>query len=184
MRITLTVVALAMVLSLSACGRSKSRDEIDPVSNQYDKAEMDKAIAQAGFYLILAEAQGAEGLPKPSPDQQIARYDQKYLREAESQSPRYLLLRKRPDIALKLARPPESAKDSRGFTVLTMELTRDAATNLEQFTRGNLGRKVAFVIEGEVVTIHKVRSVITGNQFQLSRCTDNACEYIRARLTR
>lgn len=138
---------------------------------------------QTGFYVILADAQGVEGLPKPAPDQQIARYDQKYLREAGQEPTRYLLLRKKPDVALKLARPPESGEDSRGFTTLSIELTKEAAMDLERVSRDNLGKKVAFVIEGEPVTIHKIRSVITGGQFQLSRCTDNACEYIRSRLT-
>jgi len=41
---------------------------------------------------------------------------------------------------------------------------------------------VAFVINGEVVSTHTIRSVITRGEFKLSRCGDNACEFIYARL--
>jgi hypothetical protein len=41
---------------------------------------------------------------------------------------------------------------------------------------------VVFVLDDEPVTLHKIRSVITGGQFRISRCTDTACQYIYGRL--
>ena len=65
---------------------------------------------------------------------------------------------------------------------MRLELSLDAAGKLEKLTREHLGGRVAFVIDGEPVTLHKIRSVITGGQFRLSRCTDTACRYIYGRL--
>ncbi len=138
---------------------------------------------QAGFYLISAEAESAAGLPAAKGDQRIVRYDYRHLREAERGQPLYLLLPRVADVPLVLAKAPElQMKGENGFPELRLELTVDAAKRLETLTREHLGGKVAFMVDGEPVTLHKVRSVITGGRFRLSRCTDTACQYIYGRL--
>jgi preprotein translocase subunit SecD len=138
---------------------------------------------QAGFYLVAAEAASAEALPTPTAEQQIVRYDEEFLRHSERKPPRYFLLPRRPDVVLKLAKPPAIEKSPNGFAGLRLELTKEAAGDLERVSREHLGQLVSLVVDGEVLTVHKIRTVITGGQFRLSRCTDNACEYILGRLT-
>jgi preprotein translocase subunit SecD len=138
---------------------------------------------QVGFYLIAAEADSAVALPAPSTEQRIVCYDYKFLRDTERGKPRYLLLLKAADVPLILAKTPElQKKGENGFPELRLELTPEASSKLEKLTREHLGGKVAFVIDGEPVTLHKIRSVITGGQFRLSRCTDTACQFIYGRL--
>ncbi len=48
----------------------------------------------AGFYLVVAEADNAKQLPSPTSDQQVVRYDYKFLRQSEREATRYLLLPK------------------------------------------------------------------------------------------
>jgi hypothetical protein len=156
-------------------------EEFDPVLYQQMVNEYDKR--QAGFYLVAAEADSAAVLPDASPGQRIVRYDYRFLRDTERGVPRYLLLSMTADVPLILASTPElKEKGDNGFPELRLELTPDAAGKLEKLTREHLGGQVAFVIDGEPVTIHKIRSVITGGQFRLSRCTDTACQYIYGRL--
>ena len=138
---------------------------------------------QVGFYLVAAEADSAAELPAPSTAQRLVRYDYKFLRDTERGKPLYLLLPKNADVSLMLSKTPElKEKGENGFPELRLELTPEAANKLEKLTREHLGGKVAFVIDDEPVTIHKIRSVITGGQFRLSRCTDTACQYIYGRL--
>jgi hypothetical protein len=40
------------------------------------------------------------------------------------------------------------------------------------------------VVDGQIVTLHKIRSVVTDGKLQITRCTDDACQVIRAKLTR
>jgi preprotein translocase subunit SecD len=137
----------------------------------------------AGFYLVAAEAESAAALPAAGGEQRIVRYDYKYLRDAERGRPLYLLLPKSADVPLVLARAPElQERGANGFPELRLELTPEAASKLEKLTREHLGARVAFMIDGEPVTLHKIRSAITGGQFRLSRCTDTACQYIYGRL--
>ena len=138
---------------------------------------------QVGFYLVVAEADSATTLPIAKTDQQIIRYDYKFLRNTEHEKPRYFLLSKIADVPLILNKIPElQEKGENGFPELRLELTPESARNLEKLTRDHLGGKVVFMIDGEPVTLHKIRSVITGGQFRLSRCTDTACQYIYGRL--
>ena len=138
---------------------------------------------QVGFYLVIAEADSATALPIARTDQQIIRYDYKFLRNTEHEKPRYFLLSRIVDVPLILNKTPElQEKGENGFPELRLELASEAASNLEKLTHDHLGGKVVFMIDGEPVTIHKIRSAITGGQFRLSRCTDTACHYIYGRL--
>jgi len=138
---------------------------------------------QVGFYLVIAEADSASALPIARTDQQIIRYDYKFLRNTEHEKPLYFLLSKIADVPLILNKIPElQEKGENGFPELRLELTPESARNLEKLTRDHIGGKVVFIIDGEPVTIHKIRSVITDGQFRLSRCTDSACQYIYGRL--
>jgi hypothetical protein len=137
-----------------------------------------------GFYLVLADGPTAQALPAPTADQQVVRYDYKYLQETERGAVRYLLLPRRASVPLDLAAAPAlQEKGANGFPEIRLELTRESARALESLTREHLGQQVAFVIEGEPVTLHRIRSVITGGQFRLSRCTDHACQYLYGQLT-
>ena len=161
-------------------------EEYDPAlyrqlarGDRYEEADK----RQTGFYLVAAEEESAAALPTASTEQRVVRYDCKFLRDAGRGEPRYLLLPKTADVPLMLARTPElQKKGENGFPELRLELTPEASSRLEKLTREHLGGKVAFVIDGEPVTLHKIRSVITGGQFRLSRCTDTACQYIYGRL--
>jgi hypothetical protein len=138
---------------------------------------------QTGFYLIAAEAATPDALPAPNDEQQVVRYDYKFLRNTDSTQPRYLLLPGKPDVPLVLAKAPElNQKGENGFPEVRLELTPEAARDLEKLTRDHLGYHVLFMLDDEPVTIHKIRSVISDGQFRLSRCTDTACEYIYGRL--
>jgi preprotein translocase subunit SecD len=138
---------------------------------------------QAGFYLIAAEATTPAALPTPDSEQQVVRYDYKFLRNADSTKPRYMLLPRKPDVPLVLAKAPKlNQKGENGFPEIRLELSPEAARSLEKLTREHIGRQVSFMLDGEPVTIHKIRSVISDGQFRLSRCTDTACQYIYGRL--
>lgn len=142
----------------------------------------EESAAGTGLFLILADAESPGDLPEPSSEEQVLPYDYKFLRDEEPRPPRYLLLPRRPNVPFLLAKRPEAVVGERGFTELLIQLTEEAAAEMERFTGENIGRSAAFLIDGEVITAHKIRAVIKDGRLQLSRCNDNACEYILARL--
>lgn len=79
---------------------------------------------------------------------------------------------------LKLQSAVPSKKDTDGRMALDVQFKPGTSLRLEVLTRKNLGRQVAVVFDGQVLTTHKIRSVIKNGKFMISRCTDNACEII------
>ena len=73
-------------------------------------------------------------------------------------------------------------QDGSGKTILSVTLKKEYMKPLEELTRAQLNGKVAILIGGEIITIHKIRGVIAEGQFQVTRCTDNACEILKAKL--
>lgn len=65
-----------------------------------------------------------------------------------------------------------------GRISLDVKFDKQSAKRLEQISRRHLGRQVAIVFDGRITTMHKIRSIISGGQLQISRCTDNGCETI------
>ena len=145
--------------------------------------EQSEGSGQTGFYLITAESETAASLPQPSGSQQVMLYTGKYLEGSASEQPLYLLLPSKPDVPLELSKAPTLIPEGgNGFPELQLALTTSSARKLEALTRHHMGQRVAFVIDGEPVSIRKIRGVITDGQFRLSRCTDSACQYIYSRL--
>ncbi len=154
---------------------------VQSVQSQPTDRHIDKY--QTGFYLVAAEADSLTALPTANANQRVVCYDYRFLQTSERGKPLFLLLSKTVDVPLILAKEPElQKKGGHGFPELHLELNPESADKLETLTRDHLGGKVVFAIDGEPVTIHKIRSVITGGQFQISRCTDTACQYIYGRL--
>ena len=77
---------------------------------------------------------------------------------------------------------PDAERDSTGRTLLSVTLARDQVQPLERFTTTHLGGKVAILLGGEVITVHKVRSIIHEGKLQITRCTDDGCSVLLSRL--
>jgi hypothetical protein len=134
-----------------------------------------------GMYAVLHDAPTAEEARFDAESHRVVRYDQR-LASGELEAPQYLALRTSSFVPLILEVPPDVHEQSDGRTYLTVSLAQSYVKTLADFTRDNLGGRVAIVVDGDVLTMHKVRSVIDGGKMQITRCTDNACELIRSKL--
>ena len=56
-----------------------------------------------------------------------------------------------------------------------LTLTDSAKDRLANFTGDHINDWVALVIDGNAVTMHKIRERIEDGRLQITRCTDNAC---------
>ncbi len=101
-----------------------------------------------------------------------------YLKKGENEPPRYLVLHAVPDVLLDLAGEPTAVKEGDDVVRVLFTLKPKAAEALERVTRDQVGKQVAIVIEGEVVTAHKVRTAIKGGRVQVSSCTPGGGQYI------
>ena len=85
-------------------------------------------------------------------------------------------------VPLELEEPPKTEQQTDNKKKLLLSLTKEASEKLRTFTTENLMRKVALVVGSEALTVHKIKTAITGGQLQITRCTDNACETLYVKL--
>ena len=110
-------------------------------------------------------------------------YDRRTYGSAPPNEPlTYVAIDPKEYIPLIIEGTPQMKSDGEGKSVLTVSLARKNAEQAQAFTRAHLGGRIAMVVDGEIVTLHKIRSVIQGGKMQITRCTDNACEVIRSKL--
>ena len=106
----------------------------------------------------------------------------RYVKNAANEPPRFLVVRSAPEVALDLTSEPTAVKEGGEVVRILLKLRPKAAAALERLTRDHLGRQVAIVLGGEVVTAHKVRTVIKGGDVQITSCAPGAAGYLLKQL--
>src|SRR5436190_934347 len=106
----------------------------------------------------------------------------KYLKKDDKEPPRFLVVRPTPDVLLDLAGEPKAVKDGADSVRILLKLQPKAAQALEDLTRARLDKQVTIVLGGEVVTMHKIRSVIKGGDVQITSCAPGGAEYLLEQL--
>jgi hypothetical protein len=85
-------------------------------------------------------------------------------------------------VPLELEKLPTTEQQTELKKLLSISLTPAAAEKMKTFTAQRVMKEVAVVIDGKAVTMHKVREAITGSDMQITRCDDNACDYLYVKL--
>jgi preprotein translocase subunit SecD len=85
-------------------------------------------------------------------------------------------------VPLELEKMPTTEQQNDLYKKLMLSLTKMASEKLQMFTTTHVMSRVVLVVDGEALTIHKIRGPITGGQLQITRCTDNACERLFVKL--
>jgi preprotein translocase subunit SecD len=137
-----------------------------------------------GVYAVLREGLTREEVRMDKVPHRILVYDRKYSDADKDKPPKYVALDTSFFVPLILAGPPDTQKDDRGWTLLSVTLAREHANTLEKFTRAHLDGTVAIVLDGEIITMHKVRTVIRDGKAQITRCGDDACKTLLLKLTK
>ena len=134
-----------------------------------------------GAYAIQSETPLPSD-PCGSPLQNTRVYDPKRADPTSDGERRYVTVDTTSFVPLVLAAPPESREQPDGRRMLEVALAQENVKKLEDFTREHLGGRIAVVLDDEIVSVHKIRTVIEGGRFQITRCTDRACDRILAKL--
>jgi preprotein translocase subunit SecD len=110
-------------------------------------------------------------------------HNYRYLKKDQKEPPRFVVVRSTPEVPLDLAGEPKAVKEGKEVVRILLKLQPKAAAALERLTRDRLGRQIAIVLGGEVVTMHKIREVIKGGDVQITSCATGAADYLLKRLS-
>ncbi|MDM7916847.1 MAG: hypothetical protein ACE15D_06100 [Candidatus Eisenbacteria bacterium] len=135
-----------------------------------------------GLYPVLWESANADSAALRAPGHVVLPYDRLYTGSKEREPRTWLAIDTTSTVPLLLEGEPEARADETGRALLSVTLAHEQVGPLESFTRDHLGRPVAILLDGEVVTMHKVRTVIQDGRMQITRCDSNTCEVLRSRL--
>jgi len=102
----------------------------------------------------------------------------RYQKKGAKAAPLYLVVGTSPSVRLDLATAPKAEKSGDEISRILLKLRPEAAKSLEKVTQERLGRSLAIVVDGDVVTAHKIRSVIRGGDVQISNCAPDAAPYL------
>jgi hypothetical protein len=136
-----------------------------------------------GFYSVLSEASSRAEVRADSIPNIVLVYDGRYVDSSQTASPSFVALDTVSFVPLILEGSPTANKDGNGRTLLGVTLSRRYVKTLENFTKAHLGGRIAIVLDGEIITMHKIRSVISEGKVQITRCYDNACSVLLSKLT-
>ncbi len=173
------MVTTALVLALTICGCSSVRAQpTNPVRAAAHPLEN-------GAYAVLREAPTPQEAGAGGGSQVVLAYDRrKYSGAAPNEPLTYVALAPQDYVPLIIEGRPELKAEGKGQSLLLVSLVRTNVHRAEAFTRAHLGGRMAMVVDGEIVTLHKIRTVITDGKVQITRCTDNACEVLRSKLVK
>lgn len=79
-------------------------------------------------------------------------------------------------VPLELQTAPSAEQQTEHKKKLLLTLTKQASEQLITFSTHYVNKHVALIVDGEALTMHKIRVPITSVQLQITRCNDNACE--------
>ena len=85
-------------------------------------------------------------------------------------------------VPLDLGTSPKALPSANAKKKLLLTLTPAASEKLRSFTQKYLTRKVAVVVDGEVISVENISQAISNGQLQIMKCTDKACERLYFKL--
>ncbi len=136
-----------------------------------------------GVYSVLREGLTRAEVQAEARPHIVLVYDRKYSDSDKDKPPKYVALDTSSFVPLVLSGPPQTRMDGDRM-LLSVTLAPQYVKTLEEFTRAHLNGVVAIVIDGEIVTMHKVRAVIQDGKAQITRCTDDACKTLKLKLSK
>ncbi len=137
-----------------------------------------------GLYLVERDSLKEKDVLPLKANEVLVVNHHRYVKKEDNEPRRFVVVRSAPDVPLDLAlaAEPKAVKDGSEVVRILLKLQPKAATALERLTRDHLGRQIAIILNGEVVTMHKVRGVIKGGDVQITSCAAGAAGYLLEQL--
>lgn len=135
-----------------------------------------KPVPEDGLYHVSVAYTDPTSQETPS-GTVLVRYNYRFV-DSTAQSIKLIAIDTAEFVPLMLQTTPDTIRQADARYRLILTLTKPAKRKLRKLSKQWVDTHVALVVGGEAVTLHKVREQITGGRIQVTRCTDDACEYL------
>jgi len=168
------LLALLFFLSISACERRKLPENGASAEVATD-LENGMYLATGIFDTLVAAETSARG-------SRIVTDHHIYEPEFERGAPRYVAIDTTAHVPFILESAPTATDDPSGRTLLSISLDARYKEKLKQFSAQHLGKSVAILVGGELVSVHKIRGVIPEGKLQVTSCGADVCKVLYSKL--
>jgi hypothetical protein len=135
-----------------------------------------------GIYAVLRESIKEKEILPLKDGEALVMHHHRYLKNADKEPPRYVVVRPAPDVRLELEGAPKAVKDGEEVISILLKLRPKAVAALERLTTDQFGRHITIVVGGEVVTMHKIRDVLKAGEVQITSCAAGAAKHLLEQL--
>jgi len=181
MKLRRTIFALALSIATLSCPTTAILAGDHPTVRSLTSTVTESKLKD-GLYLVVRDSANRKDLEPVKKPERLLVNDYHFLDPAERQETEYVVINAEQFVPMILHSDPEKKTDARGKPMLHLQLAEDEVGPLEEFTQKNTGGRLAIVIGGEIVTVHKIREAVKGGKLQITRCTDHGCEAIYTEL--
>lgn len=138
--------------------------------------------APTGVYAVLRESAKEQDVLPLKQGERLVVNRHRYLPKGDKEEPRFLVICTAPEVKLDLVGEPKAVKEGEEVVRILLTLQPRAAKALERLTADQVGKHVAIVVGGEVVTTHRIREVITGGEVQITNCAAGSANFLLEQL--
>ena len=167
------VVALFLLL-VSACRRTE-QSAVAPGSDAAKGLEN-------GMYLVTDIFDKMPASDSAGHGRRIVAYRQVYDPPEERGAPRYVVIDVTQYVPFLFESAPTVTNDVTGRAILGIALDANYTERLKQFTTEHLGKSAAMIVGGDLVSVHKIRTVIAEGKLQITSCGADVCKVLHSKL--
>lgn len=135
-----------------------------------------------GAYVVLRESRKEKEVLPLKDGEALVVNRHRYVKKEDREPLLFVVVRSAPDVEFDLAEKPKAVKEGADVVSILLKLKPKAAVALERVTANGRNKQIAIVLDGEVVTIHKIRQVIKGGEVQISSCAAGGAKYLLEQL--
>jgi len=170
------LLALALCVSLSACRRRETEQP-------WTVASSDVATDLAnGMHLVTGILDTWAAAKTSTPGKRVVVDNHVYDPPSERGAPRYVVIDTTQHVPFIFESAPTAVEDSTGRTVPGIALDPKYTQKLKEFMSQHLGKSVAIIVDGELVSVHKIRAVIAEGKMQITSCGADVCKVLHSKL--
>lgn len=133
---------------------------------------------KSGIYLVLRSDRNKSNVEPVLPGEKVLLDDGRFLEESERDPLEYVVVQEKSFIPFKLDQKPVEGYTDDKKPKVYLQFANKQAQDLDALTGNNIGKRIALVIDDQIVSCHKIRQALKGGKMQISRCTKESCKLI------
>jgi len=131
-----------------------------------------------GIYLVLRSGAAKSELEPLRADEKMLVDDGRFLEESEREPAEYVVVEEKSFIPFKLEQKPVEGYTTDNKPKVHLQFAKEQGQDLDALTGNNIGKRIAIVIDDQIVSCHKIKEALKGGKMQISRCTKESCKLI------